>query len=125
MEHFSVQYDTQQAKGFEEIYDLGQVRAIANVRAAVLKGDFVSLKLDQLEQQALAEARQVLIESQERIPNYTDDDDRFCAAFAGGYIVAFLAEQDEYQTDSQEYRQSLLSESPEYQLPQGRVIDAD
>jgi serine/threonine protein kinase len=118
-------YPTQTAEGFEAVYLLGHDVATEVYRASILRGAPIGYQ-----NQAILDAASLLAASQYReqrqasVPNFTDDDQRFDAAWAAGYAVATLAEQDTYLSCPEGYR-AELQQREALPLPAARVVDAD
>ncbi len=118
-------YSTQTAEGFEAVYYLGHDVATEIYRTSILQGaPIVYQNQAILDAAALLAASQYREQRQESTPNFTDDDQRFDAAWAAGYVVAILAEQDAYQNCPEDYR-AELQQRVAAQLPAARIIDAD
>lgn len=117
-------YPTQTAEGFETVYYLGHDMATEVYRASILQGSPIVYQ-----NQAILDAAALLAASQYReqrqavVPNFTDDDQRFDATWATGYIVATLAEQDTYRSCPESYRVELQQRFAP-QLPAAQIIDA-
>ncbi len=115
---------TQTAEGFEAIYNLGHDAATEIYRVSILRGaPRIYQNQATLDAAALLAASQYREQRQASVPNFTDDDQRFDAAWAAGYVVATLAEQDTYQSCPQGYL-TELQERYASPLPEARVIDA-
>jgi hypothetical protein len=118
-------YPTQTAEGFEAMYYLGHDMATEVYRARILQGSPIVYQ-----NQAILDAAALLAASQYReqrqavVPNFTDDDQRFDVAWAAGYVVATLAEQDTYLSCPEDYRAELQQRFAP-QLPAARIVDAD
>ncbi len=118
-------YPTQTAEGFEAAYYLGHDVATEIYRASILQGvPTVYQNQAILDAAALRAASQYRAQRQESILNFTDDDQRFDAAWAAGYVVATLAEQDAYQKCPEDYR-AELQQRVAAPLPAAQIIDAD
>ncbi len=118
-------YPTQTAEGFEVVYYLGHDMATEVYRASILQGPPIIYQ-----NQAILDAAALLAASQYReqrqavVPNFTDDDQRFDAAWAAGYVVATLAEQDTYLSYPEDYRAELQQRFAS-QLLAARVVEAE
>ena len=117
-------YDTHTAQGFESIYDLGQEAGEETTRRSIVGGTYTYRRVEDHEGEGLAVAARFLAEQQASVPNYTDDDARFCTAFAAGYIVAVNNEQDCYEADPEGRLGELVALGYGTLLPEARIVDA-
>jgi len=104
------QYETQTGEGFDAIANLGHDLATIAYRKSVLAGT-PPIYQDQasMDTAALVAASRYREAQQASVPNFTDDDQKFDAAYAAGYVVATQAEQDAILRDPDGYGAELQS----------------
>ena len=118
-------YPTQIAEGFEAVYHLRHSLATGIYRASILRGaPIVYQNQAILDAASLLAASQYRVQRQASVPNFTDDDSDSTEAWAAGYVVAALAEQDTYPSCPEGYLAELQQRFAP-QLPAAQVVDTE
>lgn len=112
------------AEDFDTIYDLGHEAGTVAYRASALSTPIIYTDQSILDAVALNSALQYRESQQAVIPNFTDDDERFDAAWAAGYIVGTIAEQDFCLSDPEGYLAEIC-QSHALRLPAACVVEAE
>jgi len=119
------QYNTQTAEGFDAIYALGHDAATEVYRVGILSREPTVYKAPaKADADSLLAAQEYREERQAIVPNFTDDNVRFDAAWAAGFVVATIAEQDAFLCDPEGYCAELQKRYV-LRLPSAQVIDAE
>jgi hypothetical protein len=117
-------YTYRTAEDFDTIYESRHEAGTAAFRAGALSTPILYTDQSVLDAVAQSLAQQYRERQQASVPNFTDDDVRFDAAWAAGYIVGTIAEQDAYRNDPESYLAEIC-QSDALRLPATRVVEAE